>query len=257
MLYNLEYIVNDILEHVESREPFSLVRLGDGDLKLLSALTRGKVNKPKFDRSGIPYDKKKWLMNLYKNSCNNANYTSSFEMYNSENFWKRSFSKGASKLIKSWKQIYDNAGIINGNFCSPEIGHLLFLDDINFLREIKGRRIGLITCFKQAATHLKQHKIKLILIPALNNGHYNKYKTIIKEIKKADVDLFLVGAGALGKGYLNVIKYNGSVGIDIGQVMNVWAGRKVAKRFNNVISYNRKTTSFILTKQAKKFRKFL
>jgi len=261
VLYNINYILDDILYHINNKEPFSLVRLGDGDLKLLVGLLEKEINKPKFDRSGIPYDKGKWLLQVYKRSCNSANYISSFEMYGTKKFWSRNFSGGTSKKINGWLKIYERVGIENENFCNPEIGHLLFLNDVNFLEKISHKKICLITCFPKLKTIMNKRKIdaKIIIIPPLNSNHYSKYKDIIKIIKKEskETDVFLVGAGALGKGYLNYIKRIGGVGIDIGQVMNVWSGKRIPGRFNNILQINRKTLLFKLNKKVENFRKYL
>lgn len=261
MLYSINFIKNDIVSHIERKTPFSLVRVGDGDLKLLVTLIDNKVNKVKFNRNGIPHNEGDKILRLYKNACNNANYTTSFEMYYTDKFWSRKFSPGTKKKVQNWKEIYKKIGIVNSNFCNPEIGHLLFLEDVNLMSEIKGKRICLITCFRNVERMLKKKgfNVTSIIIPALNKGHYSKYRNIVKQIrdKISDVDVFLIGAGALGMGYSNVIKNNGGVSIDVGQVMNIWSGQRKAGRFKGILRFNRKTLLFKLTEKVKKFRRHL
>lgn len=260
MVYKLNYILNDIEEHVNKKEPFSLVRIGDGDLKLLAELVEGRINERKFNRSGIPRDRGDWILKLYRDGCNNANYTTSFEMYYTDQFWNRSFSSGTKKKVKAWKKIYNQAGIINTNFCNPEIGHLLFLNqEKNLLKILREKNVCLITSHPRASKRLRNANVnvKVIKIPGINSGHYNKYREIKKSIIKAipTVDIFLLSAGSIGKGYSNAIKNNGGISIDIGQVINMWAGRGVAKRFRGILKADGLT--FNLTKKAKIYRKYL
>jgi hypothetical protein len=263
MLYKLDHILDDLIDHLENKDPFSILRLGDGDLKLLDELIRGKINPGKFKRSGIPEDKGKWVLNLYKNGCNSANYTSSFEMYNTDKFWNRYFSPGTGDKVRRWKKIYKEIGITNQNYCNPEIGHLLFLSgEDNLLKYIKGKRVCLITCFGGVSKRLKNvgvENINTILIPSINHGHYSAYNRTTKEIIKRnkETDIFLMGAGALGKGYAKTIKDHGGICIDIGQVMNAWAGKRIAKRFKGILLPTKKRVLFKLSSKAQKFKKFL
>lgn len=261
MLYTVNYILSDIEKHLKSEKPFSLVRVGDGDLKLLDSLVKGNINKVKFNRSGIPENKLRWLLRIYRRSCNNANYTSSFEMYYSDKFWVRKFSPGTKNKVQNWKELYNRVGITNNNYCNPEIGFLLFLrNEKNLLDVIKDKKICLITCFSKPEQILKNKgfDVRTILIPKIGSGHYSKYKEIVSEIKGVipKVDIFLIGAGALGKGYALVIKNSGGIAIDIGQVMNVWNGTRVPNRFKGVLSKSRKHLTFSLTNNSQKYREF-
>jgi len=262
MLYTLQEVLDDIKINLENQQPFSVVRLGDGDLKLLDRLVHGKINPNKFDRSGIPHDKGKWLLKLYRRACNDANYTSSFEMYYTDSFWDRKFSSGTKKKIINWKELYEKMGITNTNFCNPEIGHLLFLTNRENLLEIsKDYKVCLITCFPNAEQRLKRNKLNVssIIIPKLNAGHYNKFEDIKKQIQDnlENIDLFLIGAGALGKGYSFIIKQGGGIAVDVGQVMNYWAGQRIADRFRGILNADPKGLTFRLTKRAKQYRKNL
>ena len=263
MLFNLRYILDDIKKHLDKNIPFSIVRVGDGDLKLLDELVRGRVNKQKFKRSGIPFKRIGWVLNLYKEACNSADYTSSFEMYYTDKFWGRKFSRGTKMKVQAWKELYEKVGIINQNFCNPEVGYLMFLNEPNNLLDlIKGKKVCLITCFPKAARILKKNgvsKAKVIRIPPINRGHFDEYSRITDQIKSSieEFDLFLVGAGALGKGYSTTIKNNGGISIDIGQVMNTWAGRPIAGRFKHVLETGKRNGSFELKPNVQRFREFL
>ena len=259
MLYNVNYIKEDIIEHVKNKKPFSLVRVGDGDLKLLVKLNQGMINEVKFKRSGIPNDKGPEILKMYRESCNFANYTSSFEMYYTNRFWSRDFSASTKRKVKNWKKIYTSIGIKNENFCNPEIGYLLFLKNINLLKPLKNKKICLITCFADLEARFKSRgfDVFVIRIPRLYQNHYSEYNRIVKEIKKkmASTDIFLIGAGALGFGYALVIKKNGGIAVDVGQVMNTWKSGKVAKRFRNILKT--RNLLFELTNKTKKYEEYL
>lgn len=264
MLYGVNDILSDIEKHMNNKEPFSIVRIGDGDLKLLDELVRGKINVGKFNRSGIPHEEGKWVLKIYRNSCNEANYTSSFEMYYTDKFWGRKFSPGTRKKVEKWEDLYRRVGITNKNFCNPEIGHLLFLDENkNLLNLLSGKSVCLLTCFPRCARIAgkvgKAKEVNIIKIPPINKGHYSKYREInneiLKNIKKTDI--FLVAAGAIGKAYSLTIKNNGGMSIDVGQVLNTWAGKPIAGRFKHILKPGNKPGTFKLTDRANKFRKFI
>jgi len=263
MLYKLNHILADINDHVKSKKPFSIVRIGDGDLKLLDALVLGRMNKQKFDRSGIPHNKVDWVLQLYRESCNFANYTSSFEMYYTDQFWHRKFSDGTKSKVMDWKRIYKKVGITNTNFCNPEIGHLLFLDQKNNLLKImEEKRICLITCYGRVGKFLLKcgvEKADTIKIPAIGRGHYNQYNSVKEKISERieDFDMFLISAGALGKGYALCIKNLGGIAIDVGQVINFWAGRPIAGRFRGVLGKGKRPGTFEIRKRLQQYRKFI
>jgi hypothetical protein len=260
MLYNLEHILNDIEVSINNKKPFSIARLGDGDLKLLMAAVRGKAIPWKFHQQGIPLSETTWICNLYKESCNNANYVSSFDMYFDNTMWKRPLSKGMRRKMILWKDVYKRVGIVNHNYCSPEIGFLFFLNEQrNLFSILKGKKICLITCFSNVAGKLTGlgYNICSILVPGRNEKHYSSYNKnvqIIANVTK-EFDVFLVGAGSLGRGYSNYIKKNGGVAIDIGQVFDCWEGFGLPKRVKRFL-IKRKNMTFDLNSNTKHFRKF-
>ena len=208
MYHKFQHVLNDIEHHLNVGEPFSILRVGDGDLKLLWDIHYGKVNKQKFQRSGIPKDKAQFVIDIYRDGCNNANYTSSFDVYYTDKMWNRKFSDGTKIKVMNWKEVYKNIGIENDNFCSPEIGFLLFLHDVpnNLFNQMIGKKVCIITCYKNAATKLQRAGIdaRTLLIPAVGKGHYKVYAERVKQLRKMvsrnKHDIYLNAAGALGKG---------------------------------------------------------
>jgi hypothetical protein len=259
MLYNLEYILNDIETSILQKKPFSIARLGDGDLKLLVSVQANLPNPWKFKQQGIPLQQAGWIRNIYRNSCNNANYVSSFDLYFDGSMWPRPMSSGMRKKIRGWKQIYINNGIVNENHCSPEIGFLFFLDEPrNLFSILKDKRICLITCFNNVEMKLKNlgYNVNSLIIPGRNQNQFRMYHKNIKRIirRTKNYDVFLVGAGSLGRGYSNCIKNHGGIAIDIGQVFDAWAGCLVAKRIKKFVRMTNSLT-FQLTSNSISFRK--
>lgn len=264
MYYKVDSVLNDVKFHLDEKKPFSLVRVGDGDLKLLTGIHKGRINKQKFRRSGIPDKDADKLIQIYRDGCNTANYTSSFEHYLTDRMWNRKFSKGTSSKVQEWKKIYKNIGIINKNFCSPEIGFLMFVKDIenNLFNLLTNRKVCLITCYKQLGKIFQKTDldVSVFTIPAIGRGHYNVYGTRIQQleefVRSKRHDIYLVSAGALGKGYSRHIKGAGGISIDIGQVAAFWNNGILAGRFLGILKKADQFT-FKFTKKGEEFRKFL
>ncbi len=85
----------------------------------------------------------------------------------------------------------------------------------------------------QIASHFNLPKCDHIRIPGhqsfMQSGEFH-YPTLYPEIEskinvKRRGDVFLVAAGYLGKHYCNIIKKKGGIGIDIGSIFDGWAGK--------------------------------
>lgn len=264
MYFKYCHILKEIESHLEKKEPFSIVRLGDGDLKLLWELHKGRVNKLKFSRSGVPHDRGDELLKIYRDGCNSASYTSSFEYYLGPSMWNRKFSSGTAEKVRKWKKIYKAIGIKNNNFCSPEIGFLFFMNHVknNLFNLMKGRKVCVVSCYKALSRRLAKANIDatVFTIPAIGKGHYDAYSSKITQLRD-DVqakkyDLYLVAAGALGKGYSFHIKGCGGISIDIGQVAKYWISGKIADRYRGILAKADPYT-FKFTSNGKKFEQFL
>ena len=155
-------------------------------------------------------------------------------------------------------------GITNDHFCSPEIGFLFFIQDIknNLFNLMKDRKVCIITCRKNVTKRLQRENIdaSTFLIPAVGKGHYNVFGTRVQQLQEyvrdKRYDLYLISAGALGKGYSYHIKTSGGISVDIGQVDKFWVNGKIAARFKGILMKADPYT-FKFTKKGEKFRKFL
>lgn len=268
MLYKLDHIMNDIEDSIIKEIPFSIIRLGDGDLKILHELKTGKFDSKRWRREGFKKTDRQEILDMYVNACNNANYVSSFEMFLDGTFWRtveprRALSEDCVPFIKNWKNFYLELGITNENYCSPEIGWQLFLKrkgKKNLLDILKGKRVCLITCYGKTKQIFIQKgiKISLISIPGRFKNHYSKFdqiKNSIKEICK-HTNIFLVGAGAVGRGYSSYIKTIGKIAIDIGKVFDMAAGIKWIPQYRNFVLHYPNELEFRLTTNGEKYGRF-
>jgi len=262
MYVKFKRVLRNIKSHLEFGTPFSVVRIGDGDLKLLWELKNGRINKQKFSRSGIPHKKIGELIQIYRDGCNSATYTSSFEHYFTPRMWNRKFSSGTADKVRQWKKVYRQLGIENTKFCSPEIGFLFFINEVKFnlFNQMKGKKVCIITNYK----HLKRKfdnsgcDVDVFTIPGIGKGHYSVYHENVSKLKGMidDYDMFLVSAGALGKGYSFHIKSAGGIVIDVGQITRYWISGAIADRYKGILTKaDNYTVKF--TKKAEKFAKFL
>jgi hypothetical protein len=264
MYYKFQHVLNDLETHLNVGEPFSVVRVGDGDLKLLWELYKGRINHHKFRRNGIPKNKGDHILKIYKRGCNSATYTSSFEHYLTPQMWDRKFSQGTKGKVTDWLKIYNSIGVSNKEFCSPEIGFLFFMNGVqnNLFNLMKDKNVCVITCYEKVAKRLRSAKINAhtFVIPGIGKGHYNVYQKNVERLRakvsKNEHDLYLMSAGALGKGYSYHIKDAGGITVDIGQVAKFWVNGRIAERFRGILTKADGYT-FKFTKNGEKFRKFL
>jgi hypothetical protein len=268
-MFTLDHILEDIKVHIEKQLPFSIVRLGDGDLKILQELRTGIFNSVRSNRESYNAKNSQELLNSYINACNNANYTSSFDLYLNGQFWRscqaqRLISKDCVDLMIGWKNFYAQLGITNMNYCSPELGWQLFLQrkrKINLLNIIEKQQVVVITCWPtKVSRKLQASQIDAIpiAIPGRFGNHYSKVKITkdrIKEMIKSR-QIFLLGAGAWGRGYSDYIKSLGGIAIDIGKVCDLWAGFTWNRAYLSYVNVDVTKTKFSLTDQGRKYISF-
>ncbi len=262
MFYKTDHILNDLRDHIKNKKPFSIVRLGDGDLKMIKIMLRGDYAARKFRQQGIPNTKEAFdeLLKIYRRSCNNANYISNFDVYfNKKILWKRNVKPKTLAKMEDWRKVYRDIGVNNTNYCSPEIGVYLFLNRrTNLFNLMKGSKVCLITCFPNVESKMRRlgYNVDTFLIPGRNGNHQKHYNKKIIKLKRiiGKYDFFIVGAGAYGRGYSLCIKRNGGIAVDVGQVFDVWNTRKLPDRLRGLVRYDAKNMIFILTDRGKMYR---
>lgn len=269
-MFTLDHILEDIKIHIAKQLPFSIVRLGDGDLKILQELRTGVFDSVRSKRESYNDKNRKELLDSYISSCNSANYLSGFDLYLNNQFWRSCsprhiISKDCIGLMIQWKILYKELGITNTNYCSPELGWQLFLRrkrKENLLTTLQGQKIVVITCWPSKASRILREQANLdvvaISIPGRFGNHYSQVnitKSRIKEIIK-DRKIFLVGAGAWGRGYSSYIKQLGGIAIDIGKVFDAWSGRTWNREYFPYVTLTPSRVTFRLTDKGQQYLKF-
>jgi hypothetical protein len=259
MLYQLDHILTDLNSHLKNKKSFSIVRLGDGDLKMIKIMLRGEYAARKFRQQGIPNNKEAFekVLTIYRKSCNSANYISNFDVYFDEKIlWRRTIKHKTLIKMEDWRKVYKDIGITNESYCSPELGVYFFLRrKVNLFNLMKDIKICLITCFPAIEGMLRKlgYNVSTFEIPGRFGNHYSHYDKKIRKLKSIvkDYDLFIVGGGMFGRGYSNCIKRNGGITIDVGQVFDIWNDVRLPERLRGLVKYNRKKMDFILTEKGK------
>lgn len=280
---NNKKVYKDIVYHIKKEKPFSLIRFGDADLKLMKILLKKKEDgislykaidkyaaypdkmKLKFIRQGIREEFSNKLIDIYRDSANNANYVSGFDIWFSNSYWEKNKRRNENNLqiIKNWKKLYKKIGIENTSYCSPDISFFLFFYGKNLLNNLNNKKVCLITPWKNVEKRLNQIiDVKRINIPPLLNikskppkiWHCDIYKDKLKEIEEmcGERKIFLVGAGNIGRGYSNYIKKCGGIAIDIGKVMDAWDRGFISPRLRKYIKI-KNNFNFELTKEGRKY----
>lgn len=240
-----DYILNDLEEHIQQKKPFSIIRYGDAIYGIIASFRAPKlIDRGKWkDRKGLtasnnimgqltihPYKREQVVSQLIK-AAEEANYCDSFDAY-----FHLNTRKGVGILGEKWKDIHEAAGITNDKYCSAFVHYFSIIDgEMNLFELMKGRRIFCISNQTQIVTRLqkvsKAKVIKSYRIPrrGRKGGHYKlHYRKVMKFIRNnaKKYDLFLVGAGLLGKLYCAEIKRQGGRAFDAGRIFDFWGGKR-------------------------------
>uniref|UniRef100_A0A6M3L1F7 Uncharacterized protein n=1 Tax=viral metagenome TaxID=1070528 RepID=A0A6M3L1F7_9ZZZZ len=249
-IVKISKILDDIEDCVLRNKRFSLIRFNDGGLKVMDGILSGdKYTKIVQGRKeGIPQNYFGELLSGWAKCANEANYIDSPEHYFST---KSMSNRGKTddrkwELLSRWKELYTETGInINRDFCSPEAGLLLFLLNYehNLLDLIRNMNVCCITNFYEIERLLSDYvsKVDVKVIPSFFGNHYDvSFETIMNEIKEeaTNYDLWLIGAGELGRLYTGEIKRYGGRAVDIGKIFDSWIMKKLDKRLSMFANYN-------------------
>ena len=265
ILKNLEFCINN-------KKPFSLIRFGDGALKLIHAILFKDI--PLINhivsKEGIPEDKLLDIMQMYGYYARRANFIDSPEIYFSNKSWNRfrvgktPISNGTLEKIKRWKFYYSQAEFDNNNFCHPDINFISLLSMKNqkdLLNIISKKRICVITSCENLKNKLTRH-CEVDIIPIVGfygNQYLNNYENVTKKIKtcSCDYDLWLVAAGELGRIYIGMIKEMGGRAFDLGSAVDYWSSGKITNRLLAIMRPKRNGLGLILTSYGRLFERYL
>ena len=246
MIYKVDYVIDEIEYCYINKKPFSIVRPGDGALKLFKThiLKRYDVSNEKFIQQGIPVEWVPATVDRFAQACNEANYILSFELYLTQpEKFPRYFSTHTAALVDDWKNIFKTVGIKNENYIGPNTEFAFFRKDCkNVFDIIRGGNICAINNFTDPIKKLSDildTEVKHVKIPGEYGKHHTVFKRVMTNITSLckTYDVFLVGAGDLGRAYSMKIKQQGKIALDIGNVFTAWNGKPEA-RMDNIITVN-------------------
>ena len=246
MITSAKKIINDLDEAIKNKLPFSLIRFGDGGLKLIDKYLNNGDMFPISRKEGIPLSFFDKLIEEWVATANEANYIDSPEVYiNNKLFSKRKITKSTKMLMDDWRILYKKIGFTNENYCNPEIGYLLLDDSLNknLIDVIKNKSVCCITNFYEVGKVLKPYvkSIDVKLIPGFFGNHYSvSFGSTMCDISNEanKYDIWLLAAGELGRVYSGYIKRCGGRALDLGKVIDVWANGKINGRIREIIEFS-------------------
>lgn len=266
-IYRVEEVLSELKDCINTKSPFSLVRYGDGGIKFLhSILTNNKERIASIlQKEGIPLNKLYSVFYLWGKYARRSNFIDCPEVYFINQFWPRFTREDIIPIIKDWRNIYSNAEFDNNRFVNPEIHFLSILKGVykeNLVNIIRGKKIFCVTNYPQIKTDLSKNcEVEIFnIVGFFKNQYDNNYKHITKIIKKRanKCDLWLIGAGELGRIYSGLIKQYGGRSFDLGSVFDCWAGGVIPKRLKDYIyKPSKHSLEFRLTSSGKKYKNYL
>jgi len=246
--------IEDIIDHVviavSNKLPFSLIRFGDGGLKIMHNYLNGNVKyHNSWRQEGIPMDYFNTLIRQWVLAANEADYIDSHAVYFEDDLHSKRHktSQLVWDLMANWKETYDRIGINTDRvYCSSEAGSLLFLDKYktDLVTLLEGCKVCCITNFYEIESILgKYFDVTVKLIPGFFGNHFDVcFKSIIEEIRLEanKYDIWLLGAGELGRIYSGEIRRCGGRCLDLGKTFNIWVNRKMDKRLSRMLTLSDK-----------------
>lgn len=256
---------------IDTRTPFSLIRLGDGEGNLISKLEgrlKGnafvdacfqRIVKMMFGEDFSDFDLFiEKVKPYFFSSLKNADVLGFFTGYNYLNFLQQNNIRANRPIAGRLETIsfvdkYSNPQ--NTILTSAVATHNLhFVNDLK--EKIRGLDfLGLITChpdlgealkvklgIKETSTYLikgeaSSEKDRKGCESSLRPHFPDTFQHLIDEIEVPYRGaLFVVGGGLLGKIYCNVIKEKGGIALDLGSILDAWAGAKSRTAFQRMDS---------------------
>lgn len=269
-IYKVEEILNELEDAINNRKPWSLLRFGDGGIKFMDCVLKNQNQERLLtilSKEGIPNDKIYTIFYLWGKYSREANFIDSPEVYFTNQFWPRFKRPEIIPVIRDWERIYNDSEFITENtrYCNPEVNFLMLLKrkgQRNLVDMLAGKNICCLTPHTKTAKVLKKIcVVKMIKIVGFYQEHYKFcYKKITETIKKTanKYDLWLVGAGEIGRIYSGLIKQYGGRALDIGSVFDCLLDAEIPKRLQGFVYKTSKySLNFRLLREAQKYQKFI
>jgi len=247
-IHTTKHILNDLDRHIKDRQPFSTIRFGDAVYGMLSSYLcpdvmpkNTKWKNPAGKRMTnsimglltIPKDKRNGILKRVAQAADNANYCDSYD-----SFYLFLPESSIGYIGRRWKEIHEGCGITNESYCSCYLHYFSIVDgELNLFDIMKGRKIFCITNQAKILDELKRKSnaelIDFYQIPRRGRkgkhflDHYSKIMKLIK-LNAKHYDLFLIGAGLLGKIYCDEVRRCGGRAFDSGRLFDFWGGSRGA-----------------------------
>jgi len=259
----IHIILQELEEAINSNKPFSLIRFGDGGIKLIHSLFYNDEEQLQkiVLKEGIPREKVVEILALWGIYANKANYIDTPEVYFSNEFWgryknarKKKISDNTIKRLKMWRELYHRCGIKidKVKYCNPEASWLSILRLFpyrNLLDIMKGKKICCISTYNYIPKLSKKYQIKYHrIVPHFENQYENSFNQTIEFINKNanNYDLWLNSSGELGRIYSGLIKDLGGRVFDTGFVIDYFVNEKIHPRLQRYIQKNPKDSKEIV-----------
>jgi len=253
-VHGTEEILRDLDKHILKKQPFSTIRYGDGCLGIVCAyiapdfVKKGKWSGGQKNRiansvmrqQGIPLKARLDICQRVVDAANNSNYIDCYDAF----YTGIGRSKGLGFISSHWKEIHEAVGIKNSSYCSPYLHYMsIVYGEYNLHNVMRNRTVFCISNQIQICERLKwfsgAKKIDSYQIGrAGDKANYQERHRVIMSLianNAKKYDLFLIGAGLLGKIYCDYIKKCGGVAFDAGRLFDLWSGVRiidsVPKRF--------------------------
>jgi len=263
-------IITRLESCIASKTPFSLIRWGDGGIKMMEAILHNDQDQLKHivEKEGIPKNKMVEVFKLWGYFARQADYIDTPYVYYSGDFWPRQKKKGpitkqTDTKLRNWIDLYNDSEFDNVSFCNPEVNYLLCLkvgNRKNLLNVIKNKKIRIITPFEQLKKTLNGIcDVTITPIVKQYENHYdNSFLDVINDIElnANKFDIWLISAGELGRIYTGMIKLYGGRAIDMGFVSEYWIHGDLHERLQLFMKQSSKNPlEFVLTDEGKKYQK--
>jgi len=235
-MITLEQVTDNVSYAVRKNKPFSLIRIGDGEGRILmfpDDISRHMLNRHlrfwfgrvDFLKSDLLEMRERLLLAIQGADIIGYSPKPKNEFWQYATAYCETFVRSRSWIKATTINVHINlwkAGLFDG-----------------LLEHAK--KVCLITCRKEVAEPFfnrfdpdsKWEERTLWEIPEeyhtseKENDHPEQFADYIKQIEANGAGwLYLVGAGILGKSYCHQAKMSGSVAVDIGSLFDAWAGVK-------------------------------
>ncbi len=222
--------MNEILQIINTLQPLSFVRYGDGEAIIINGKEKQFVYKRQLGRE-LTDEEHFIIYNNLINTYANADILGFPQAHHLER--KDIWSKSIDLLVNRVPNLYSKK-----NLQSVDFFHNLLEKDLFSEILLNKKRVAYISCRNIGDALKQKYNIKKIdafhIAPEMKFTSYkgeqhfpNQYNHIREWIKKINPKetICLVGGGVVGKVYCNWFKKQGGTALDIGSVFDSWDGK--------------------------------